>query len=117
MVGGPALRGDDGDAITVGLLHLDGARRASFAGRPLDLPPRALELLAVLVANRHRVVSRIELSDRLGLRRARSIDVLLSLLRRELGCDFVRNVPKRGWIVVPEVLGRNVAAPSTPAEA
>jgi hypothetical protein len=30
--------------------------------------------------------------------------VLLSGIRHQLGFEFVRNVPKRGWIIIPEAL-------------
>jgi DNA-binding response OmpR family regulator len=91
--------------ITVGALHVDlDGYRAHFAGRPLTLNRSQLELLALLLENVQRVVSRPELSKALGLSRGRSVDVLLSGLRREIGRDFVRNIRSRGWIVEPAVL-------------
>jgi hypothetical protein len=91
--------------LVLGALEIDLAGHlASFQGRTLQLSSSQLELLAILVANHRRVVSRSELSERLGLERGRSVDVMLSMLRRQLGCDFVRNVRKRGWIVIPEAL-------------
>jgi len=91
--------------LVLGGMEIDAAgHRAAFRGRTLQLSSSQLELLAILVANHRRVVSRAELSQRLGLERGRSVDVMLSMLRRELGCDFVRNVRKRGWIVIPEAL-------------
>ena len=91
--------------LTLGLLSLDvPAGTASLGGRYLNLSRRHVELLAVLVVNRNRVLSRAELSAALGYQRGRSIDVLLSGLRHEVGFPFVRNVPKRGWIIMPEVL-------------
>jgi DNA-binding response OmpR family regulator len=92
-------------SIALGALRVDvESYRAELAGRHLDLSRSQLELLAILVANRHRVVSREELSEALGLARGRSVDVLLSGLRREMGRDFVRNIRNRGWIVEPEAL-------------
>ena len=91
--------------IRVGALFVDlNGYRADFAGRTLALSRSQLELLALLLENIQRVVSRAELSTALGLARARSVDVLLSGLRREIGRDFVRNVRSRGWIVEPAVL-------------
>jgi DNA-binding response OmpR family regulator len=98
------------DAASEGVLVLGGLEMdpaghlAAFRGRTLQLSSSQFELLAILVVNHRRVVSRAELSERLGLERGRSVDVMLSMLRRELGCDFVRNVRKRGWIVIPEAL-------------
>lgn len=93
------------NVLVLGALEIDLAGHlAAFGGRTLQLSSSQLELLAILVANHRRVVSRSELSERLGLERGRSVDVMLSMLRRQLGCDFVRNVRKRGWIVIPEAL-------------
>lgn len=94
-----------GGMLELGTLAVDAdGYRAWYAGRPLDLSRSQLELLAILIANAHRVVSRIELSSALGLVRHRSVDVMLSLLRKELGVEFVRNVRNRGWILAPELL-------------
>lgn len=95
--------------LVLGALEIDLAGHlATFQGRTLQLSSSQFELLAILVANHRRVVSRCELSERLGLERGRSVDVMLSMLRRQLGCDFVRNVRKRGWIVIPEALAPSV---------
>lgn len=92
-------------SVVLGALRVDlDGYRAWFAGRPLELSRSQLELLAMLVANRHRVISRPELSSALGLARGRSVDVLLTGLRHEIGREFVRNVRGRGWIVEPEAL-------------
>jgi two-component system, OmpR family, response regulator len=86
--------------IEVGALHVDlEGYRADFEGRSLALSRSQFELLAILLVHRQRVVSRAELSEALGLSRGRSVDVLLSGLRRQIGRDFVRNVRNRGWIV------------------
>ncbi|HEX9711255.1 MAG TPA: winged helix-turn-helix domain-containing protein [Actinomycetota bacterium] len=68
-------------------------------GQRLPLKASQVELVAVLIANRHRVTSREELCERIGVRNARSVDVLLSSLRRILGEGFVRTVRSRGWIL------------------
>lgn len=78
--------------------------RATLANKPLDLSPSQLEMLAILVANQGRVTSRDELSRAVGLRRGRSVDVMLCTLRKQVGRDFIRNVRNRGWIVDPTVL-------------
>lgn len=89
----------------VGALELDlEGYRAFFDGRELSVSASQIEALNVLLANRGRVVSREELSSALGLARPRSVDVILSSLRREVGREFLRNVRSRGWIVVAEAL-------------
>src|ERR1041384_6198019 len=89
-------------SLRVGALEVDReGYQASFAGRILALSRSQVELLAILIANAHRVVSRAELSLARGFGRPRSVDVLLSGLRRQVGRPFVRNVRNRGWIVEP----------------
>lgn len=91
--------------VKVGALELDvEGYRAFFNGRELNVSASQMELLALLMANQGRVVSREELSRALGLARARSVDVILSSLRKELGRDFVRNVRNRGWILMQDSL-------------
>ena len=92
-------------SVSVGALEVDPeGYRAWLAGRMLELSRSQVELLAILLSNVHRVVSRTELSQALGLVRPRSVDVLLSGLRHEIGRPFVRNVRNRGWIVEPAAL-------------
>lgn len=92
--------------VALGALEIEVDRYlARLAGRPLDLTRSEFELLAVLVANRARVLSRSQLSHAVGLPPGRSVDVLLTKLRKVIGPGFVRNVRKRGWIIVPESLG------------
>jgi DNA-binding response OmpR family regulator len=115
-----AYAGAGAPGVSLGVLTVDPiAGTASLAGEMLDLSRRQLELLALLVSNHNRVVSRAELSDALGLQQARSVDVLLSRIRRTLGFGFIRTVPKRGWIVMPLALERNAPAGSgrRPADA
>jgi DNA-binding response OmpR family regulator len=96
-------------AIGIGALWVDlEGYRAEFAGRALPLSRSQLELLGILLANAQRVVSRAELSQALGLSRGRSVDVLLSGLRRAVGREFVRNVRGRGWIIEEAALGEGV---------
>ena len=92
-------------ALALGALEVDTeSYRVSLAGRILQLSRSQVELLALLIANRHRVLDRTELANVLGLVRPRSVDVLLSGLRREIGRPFLRNVRNRGWIVEPSAL-------------
>lgn len=105
------------EKLVLGALEIDLAGHlASFQGRTLQLSSSQFELLAILVANHRRVVSRCELSERLGLERGRSVDVMLSMLRRQLGRDFVRNVRKRGWIVMPEALAPGPSHADPPSD-
>jgi len=91
--------------LKLGALELDvEGYRAFFDGRELALSASQMELLTLLLSNKGRVVSRSELSKALGLARARSVDVILSSLRKEIGRDFLRNVRNRGWIVVADAL-------------
>jgi DNA-binding response OmpR family regulator len=75
---------------------------ARLDGRDLAVSGSQLELLAVLIANKQRVMDRSELAGALGLRHARTVDVLLSNLRQSIGRAFVRNVRSRGWIIDPD---------------
>jgi DNA-binding response OmpR family regulator len=92
-------------SFELGALEVDlESYRATLWDKPLDLSPSQLEMLAILVANHGRVTSREELSKAVGLRRGRSVDVMLCSLRKELGHEFIRNVRNRGWIVDPDML-------------
>ena len=70
--------------------------------RNLIVSSSQLELLALLIANKHRVVDRAELAGMLDLRHERTVDVLLTGLRQQIGRDFIRNVRSRGWIIDPD---------------
>lgn len=73
--------------------------RVWFDGRELSMTSTQVELMAMLIANRDRVVARDEIAQSLGLRHARSVDVLLTTIRRRIGRAVVRNVRSRGWIL------------------
>lgn len=91
--------------FTLGPLEVDlESYRATLSSRPLALSPSQIEMLAILLSNLGRVTSREELSRAVGLRRGRSVDVMLCTLRKELGRGFIRNVRNRGWILDPDVL-------------
>ena len=94
-----------GSRLEVGQLAIEpAAYRASLGSRTLRLSGSHLELLAYIVRNRDRVVSRDELAAVTGLEHRRSVDVALSALRRELGEGAIRNVRSRGWILEPDAL-------------
>lgn len=87
-------------SLAVGSLSIDPRSSvAEIAGRRISLSPAQADLLALLLGNAHRVVTRDELAKAGGLAHRRSVDVALSTLRRALGRDFLRNVRSRGWIV------------------
>ncbi|MFA5891948.1 MAG: winged helix-turn-helix domain-containing protein [Actinomycetota bacterium] len=100
------MMGADAAPVQIGHLTVDLASyRATFEGRDLQVSTTELELLAMLAANSRRVLSRVELAAALRLTRARSVDVMLTRLRHELGREFLRNVRGRGWILDPAALG------------
>jgi len=83
-----------------GVLEVDlDAYIARLEGVALELTSSETELLALLISNSRRVVDRKELASAIGLRQARSVDVLLSSLRHKMGREFLRNVRGRGWIL------------------
>jgi DNA-binding response OmpR family regulator len=79
---------------------------AELHGRFLPLTTSQVELLRLLIRRRHRVVTRAELAAAAGLEQQRSVDVVLSSLRRLFGEPFVRNVRNRGWILEPHAFER-----------
>jgi DNA-binding response OmpR family regulator len=101
------VTGEPPDTLRAGELEIQPrAYRAALRGQLVPLTPSQIEFLDVLLTNRHRVVTRIELAKAAGLEQARSVDVVLSSLRRLLGEGFVRNVRSRGWILEPSALER-----------
>lgn len=89
-----------GGILSAGGLDVDvAAYAARLHGIPLDLSSSQVELLALLIRNRDRVLGREEIATTIGLRHARSVDVLLTMIRRSLGVNFVRTVRGRGWIL------------------
>jgi two-component system phosphate regulon response regulator OmpR len=80
------------ERVRAGELELDGAgRTAALGGRPLALTTAEWELLALLVRNRGRVLTRDRILDEIrGVEWEafdRSVDVLVSRLRHKLGDD------------------------------
>jgi len=82
-----------------------GTRELSRSGRPLNLTPKAFELLAILIANRPRVVTKTELQERLWPDRFvvdKNLANLVSEIRDALGDDpsnprFVRTAHRIGY--------------------
>lgn len=69
-------------------------------------------VLAVLVSNRHRVVSRGELARNAGLAglSERRTDSVLVEIRRVLGAQAVITVRSRGWRLAPDAVEAAEAA-------
>jgi DNA-binding response OmpR family regulator len=86
--------------LTQGDLELDtDAYGASMGGKPIDLSPRQVELLAVFLAAPGRVWSREQLhwicwGD---IAPSRRVDVQLCRIRTKVGIDLFRNIRDRGW--------------------
>lgn len=89
-----------------GLFYLDSDRRALFRkGRPVALPPKALDLLTILVENGGRVVAKEELLEKVWpdtFVEEGNLAVNIFLLRRALaegrkGQQYIETVPKRGY--------------------
>ena len=101
---------DNEERLRVGNLDVDWATRsARLGGRDLGVTTAEFELLALLVRNSGRVLSRERILD--GTRGIdweaydRSIDVLISRLRQKLGDDakrpaFIRTVRGAGYIFI-----------------
>ena len=88
-----------------GRLSVDGlvvdlaAYAVTLDGRPLDLSPRQVELLALFLAEPGRVWSRRQLHEVCwgDPTPSRRVDVQLCRLRARTGRDLFRNVRDRGW--------------------
>ena len=97
----------EADVVRVGAVVVDRTTHAAtLDGRPLDLTPAELELLALLMRHRGRVLSRERIIE--GTHGVdweaydRSVDVLVSRLRQKLGDDprrpaFIRTVRGVGY--------------------
>jgi DNA-binding response OmpR family regulator len=101
---------DNQERLRIGNLDVDaGTRSVRLSGRDLGVTTAEFELLALLVRNRGRVLSRERILD--GTRGIdweaydRSIDVLISRLRQKLGDDakrpcYIRTVRGAGYVFI-----------------
>jgi len=122
---------DVADTIAFGHFQLDPRRRTLLAdGKPVQLHPRAFDLLEFLVASRDRVVGRDEILAHVWRGMAigdNNLAVQLSTLRRALqehGADgLIITLPGRGYRFVGDVIGAqaplppSLAAPDNPPAA
>lgn len=91
-VGRRAAASTAADRLQVADLHLDvHQRRVTRAGVPIELSPRELDLLLVLMQEPGRVFSRGELCDRVWQRDyeydTRTVDIFIGRLRRKVDGD------------------------------
>jgi len=102
-----------------------GCRTASWAGKPLQLTPKAFDLLVYLATHRARVVPKTELTEALwpgGTIEEANLTQTVFMLRkalRDAGChaDAIVNVPRVGYRFVGEVRDQSVIdapAPGAP---
>jgi len=102
---------DDRDVVHVGPLTVDlGRREAALDGRPLDLKPRELELLAALARNVGRALSRAQLLELAwdhaaleSIESDRTVDVHVRRLRLQLGenAAMLHTVARVGYRLDP----------------
>ena len=84
-------------------LTLDAENRTlTYAGEPIDLPPLEFDVLAVLMKNKNRTVSRQQiLSDIWGYEYfgdLRTVDVRIANLRKKLNlAEEIRTIPRTGY--------------------
>ena len=91
-----------GAAVQLRGLSLDrAARRASVAGRPVELSPREWTLLDLLLTERDRVVTKAQIVEAWGADEGGSIEVYIHRLRRKLeGSGLaVRTVRGLGYLL------------------
>lgn len=88
------------------------ARAVKLSGNPLDISTAEFDALLVLARSAGRIVSRDEIADAaLGRRLSlfdRSVDMLISRLRRKLGnypnqTERIRSVRNAGYLFVPSI--------------
>lgn len=104
-----------------GPFRLDLAKRAlTDAGRRVELSGRALDLLALLIRERHRAVSREELMAELWpdvIVEDGNLTVNISLIRKALhgGRTYIETLPRRGYRFCGELSLPSVALGVAPA--
>ena len=84
-------------------LTLDAENRTlTYAGEPIDLPPLEFDVLAVLMKNKNRTVSRERILNEIWgedyFGDIRTVDVRVANLRKKLGLgDEIRTISKTGY--------------------
>lgn len=96
--------GEAAPALRVGEVELDpAAHRASFKGRPVELPAREFALLHAFMLNAGRVLTREQLAERLYAWgeevESNAIDVHIHHLRRKLAPALIRTVRGVGYLM------------------
>ena len=100
-----------GSRYTFGELRVDlAAFRVERAGTPIELEPKAFDLLVLLIQSRPHVVTKQEIFDRIWAGTAVTDNALtrvVAQLRKALGDDargaqFIETVPTRGYRWLPE---------------
>lgn len=108
---------DDVD-IRFGSVVMQPARRRLLRdGRALAVGARAFDVLAMLVAQRHRIVTKAELLDAVwpdAIVEEANLAVQVSTLRRLIGGDAIATIPGRGYRFVAPV---EAHAPAEPGRA
>jgi predicted ATPase/DNA-binding winged helix-turn-helix (wHTH) protein len=113
-----------GSALRFGPYCLDAAEaRLTRDGAPIELPPKAFELLCFLASRPGRLVTKDELLDQVWGRRFITeavIKTVVSELRAALGDDareprYVETVPRRGYRFIATPQAADAAAASLPA--
>ncbi len=94
-------------------------RRLKKAGKEISLGARAFDLLAFLVSNRHRVVTKAEMLDAVWPDIAveeSNLTVQVSALRKALGADALATIPGRGYqfVLVESAVEEPPAAKAKP---
>jgi two-component system OmpR family response regulator len=79
--------------------------RATRAGVPVDLTAQEVAVLAYLIHNSGRLISRTELSEHIyeydADRDSNTIAVFINRLRNKLGADLIQTVRGRGYMIEP----------------
>jgi len=119
---GPAT--GDQTILCIGEFRLDlHLRSLNREGEKVKITPRPLATLEYLVRNRHRVVSKAELLDKVwgGQREISAVEHVIGQLRRALGENadevrYIETVPGQGYRLIAEVRAAGVidAAPAIP---
>jgi two-component system OmpR family response regulator/two-component system response regulator QseB len=102
--------GEAAPQLRIGELVLDpAAHRATFKGRPVELPAREFALLHAFMLNAGRVLTREQLAERLYAWgeeiESNAIDVHVHHLRRKLVPDLIRTVRGVGYLMPREQHG------------